>query len=234
MRWLVGAILGLQIAPAAAACPEPLARATRLIVVSTAAMNATTATITTYERSRPDQTWRPGGRKMRAVVGARGLAWGWTAAQFAKPGEPLKREGDKRAPAGVFTVGHSFGNTAASLPGYMNLRLGNAFCVDDPRSKLYGRIVPRAQVPAGTSGEDMPREQLYRQGLVVDYPPNAARRAGSCIFIHVWRRPASGTAGCVATAEADVIRLQRLTAGQPAAIAILPDTARSRLDGCLP
>ena len=30
---------------------------------------------------------------------------------------------------------------------------------------------------------------LYRRGLVVDYPTDAANKAGSCIFIHVWRRP---------------------------------------------
>jgi L,D-peptidoglycan transpeptidase YkuD (ErfK/YbiS/YcfS/YnhG family) len=74
---------------------------------------------------------------------------------------------------------------------------------------------------------------MYRRGLVVDYPTNARARAGSCIFIHVWRSPTTGTAGCVALPEARVEALQDFSAAG-AVIAILPRPALARLPGCLP
>jgi len=73
----------------------------------------------------------------------------------------------------------------------------------------------------------------YRQGLVVDYPTNAAARAGSCIFIHVWRSPNRPTAGRVGLSEARVKCPQDLAADR-AVLAILPRQALHRLPGCLP
>ena len=74
---------------------------------------------------------------------------------------------------------------------------------------------------------------MYRRGLLVDYPTDAKRRAGSCIFIHVWRSPTTGTAGCVAVPEPRVEALQAFAEGG-AALAILPHAALGRLRGCLP
>ena len=62
---------------------------------------------------------------------------------------------------------------------------------------------------------------MYRRGLLVDYPTDAERQAGSCIFIHVWRSPTTGTAGCVAVPEPRVEALQDFSAGG-AVLAILP------------
>jgi L,D-peptidoglycan transpeptidase YkuD (ErfK/YbiS/YcfS/YnhG family) len=146
----------------------------------------------------------------------------------------MKHEGDKRTPAGVFEISRPFGFGPSSLPGYLRLRRGATFCVDDTRSPHYGKIVSRAQAGRGVSGEDMATIRLYRRGLVVNYPPNAARRAGSCIFIHVWRRPTSGTLGCIATSDVNIQRLQTFISGHRAALAILPETARDRLGNCLP
>ena len=67
-------------------------------------------------------------------------------------------------------------------------------------------------VGPSVSGEDMRKIDLYRRGLVVDYPTDRAARAGSCIFIHVWRGEGRGTAGCVALPEARVAALQEFAA----------------------
>jgi L,D-peptidoglycan transpeptidase YkuD (ErfK/YbiS/YcfS/YnhG family) len=74
---------------------------------------------------------------------------------------------------------------------------------------------------------------MYRRGLLVDYPTDARRKAGSCIFIHVWRSPTTGTAGCVAVPEPRVEALQAFSRGG-AVLAILPREALGRLKGCLP
>ena len=74
---------------------------------------------------------------------------------------------------------------------------------------------------------------MYRRGLLVDYPTDARKRAGSCIFIHVWRSPTTGTAGCVSMPEARVAALQDF-ASDGAVVAILPRAALERMRGCVP
>ncbi len=73
----------------------------------------------------------------------------------------------------------------------------------------------------------------YRSGLVVDYPIDAKARAGSCIFIHVWLPNKTGTAGCVALSEPELIALQDF-AEPGAVLAVLPRQALGRLGACLP
>ena len=79
----------------------------------------------------------------------------------------------------------------------------------------------------------MGAEPLYRRGLVIDYRSDAAAKAGSCIFLHVWRGPGHGTAGCVALPEGRVAALQDFLA-EGSVIAILPDSAFDRFRSCLP
>ena len=75
---------------------------------------------------------------------------------------------------------------------------------------------------------------MYRRGLLVDYPTDAKARAGSCIFIHVWHSPTTGTAGCVSLPEACASKRCRNSAAPGAVLAILPRAALARLAGCLP
>jgi L,D-peptidoglycan transpeptidase YkuD (ErfK/YbiS/YcfS/YnhG family) len=105
--------------------------------------------------------------------------------------------------------------------------------VDDPSSPAYNTIVTRAAIGSKIHGEDMRGVGLYRNGLVVDYPTDAARKDGSCIFIHIWRGSDRGTVGCIALTEEKVETLQAF-ADDGAVIAILPDTARARFGSCLP
>lgn len=206
-----------------AACPPAVTAAQQLILVTAAGLNAKTARLARYRRGA-DGAWQADGDPEPAVLGARGLGWAPAFQAEALPGEPLKREGDKRSPAGIFRIGRSFGFAPRAAPGHLVLRPGETICVDDPRSPAYGSIVPRRTLGAKVSGEDMGAIPLYRRGLVVDYPAEAASRSGSCIFVHVWRSAATGTAGCVALSEAGVARLQDFADG-PTAIAILPERA---------
>lgn len=212
------------------ACPVPLAEASRLVLVTTQGMDRVSARLQRFERAGPGQPWQALGPPERAVVGRSGLAWGHGFRGSAQDGEPVKREGDGRTPAGLYRLGRGFGYPATARPGNLVLRPGASLCVDDPASPDYNRIVP---LKAGLKGEDMGAEPLYRRGLVIDYPSDAAARAGSCIFLHVWRSRSQGTAGCVALPEHRVAALQGF-ATEGAVIAILPDAARARFPGCLP
>jgi L,D-peptidoglycan transpeptidase YkuD (ErfK/YbiS/YcfS/YnhG family) len=217
----------------AAACPAALAEAERLIVVATRTMTDTAATLTRYERT-PAGGWRATAAAEPVVVGSTGLAWAWSFAHLATADEPGKQEGDSRTPAGIFRIGRPFGLAASPLPGYLRLRPAETFCVDDPSSPHYNRIVDRDIAGPATRGEDMATIDLYRRGLTVDYPTNSAKRGGSCIFLHVWKEPGQATSGCVAGEEPLIEQLQSWSSARPTAIAILPSTAQHRFGGCLP
>ncbi len=146
---------------------------------------------------------------MAVVVGRNGLAWGRNV-PAAPAGVPAKREGDGKAPAGVFRLGTAFGQSA-DKPA--NLRIPYRYladdveCVDDVRSSHYNELVTERQVGRTdwTSSEKMWAEPLYKRGVVVDYNAGQPQRsAGSCIFLHVWKGPDSTTAGCTAMAESSL------------------------------
>jgi L,D-peptidoglycan transpeptidase YkuD (ErfK/YbiS/YcfS/YnhG family) len=227
------AALAQPSAAHAAACPAALAETERLIVVATRTMTDTAATLTRYERTT-DGGWRATAAADPVVVGTTGLAWAWSFAHVATAEEPGKQEGDSRTPAGIFRIGRPFGLAALALRGYLQLKPGATFCVDDPSSPHYNRIVDREIAGPATRGEDMATIDLYRRGLTVDYPTNSEQRAGSCIFLHVWKGPGQGTSGCVAGEEPMIEQLQSWATAKPTAVAILPSTAQHRFTGCLP
>jgi L,D-peptidoglycan transpeptidase YkuD (ErfK/YbiS/YcfS/YnhG family) len=125
-------------------------------------------------------------------------------------------------------------NQSESLPAIVGTRTEESFCVADVRSPHYGEIVSRSVAGRSTSGEEMWKVPFYRRGLVVDYPANRTNKGGSCVFVHVWRSPSSGTAGCVALAEDGVKSLQEWARPGTAVIGILPYSAIERFATCLP
>jgi L,D-peptidoglycan transpeptidase YkuD (ErfK/YbiS/YcfS/YnhG family) len=238
-RWITAAAAAVAAvalsteAAMAQSCPSPLRDARRLVLVTARSMNATAAVLRLYRRASPGAPWRALGGPEPAVVGKAGMAWSPFFRRLARRGEPIKVEGDKRAPAGVFALGRSFGILASSRPGYLRITPGTV-CVDDPRSAAYNTITLRSRVGPSVHAENMSRVRpLYRRGLLVNYPTDARRRAGSCIFIHVWGSASTGTAGCVALPEPRVEALQEFAA-DGAVLAILPRFALGRLRGCLP
>lgn len=226
---------GLLIVPQmvlAQSCPAPLASATRMLLVAPRAMNSTTATAQRFSRASPQSSWRPAGGPFTALLGYRGVAWAHSFRGFAAKGEPVKVDGDLRAPAGVFRVGRSFGLKPSRRAGYLRLTTGTV-CVDDPRSPAYNTITSRAKVGWRVHGENMWRVRQYGQGLLVDYPTDRAARAGSCIFIHLWVKNAKGTHGCVALPPTRLTAMQDFAQGG-AVLAVVPRQALARFKGCLP
>lgn len=166
-------------------------------------------TLQRYERANPHKKWQPAGGPISVVVGKNGLGWGagtilTESSAFRAASDPVKKEGDGKAPAGIFALGTVFGYAPQPLAGlkmpYLNLT-PSIECVDDTSSKSYNRIVDRATVlPDWNSSEHMLRsDELYRWGIFVDHNANPAQPGGgSCIFLHIWRGPDKGTVGCTA------------------------------------
>jgi L,D-peptidoglycan transpeptidase YkuD (ErfK/YbiS/YcfS/YnhG family) len=209
-------------------CPAELRRATQLLLVSAKAMSSKTGIMRRFERAGASP-WLEIGGATPVVLGFNGIRWAWSSGGM-HDGGPVKREGDGATPAGVFPVGAPFGFDAAALPGYVRLRPGKQFCVNEPEAPSYNTIVSHR--PAGVSGEDMGRVHLYRRGFFVEYPTNRRTRGGSCTFIHVWHRPDAATAGCVALSEENVTALHYWVRPKEALIAILPDEQAHRLEMC--
>ena len=52
-------------------------------------------------------------------------------------------------------------------------------------------------------------DNLYKWGVFVAHNAAAQPRAGSCIFMHIWKNSSTATAGCTAMAERDLVELLR-------------------------
>ncbi len=192
--------------------PDPLQESRQVVLVLTDTWDAVDATVQRFERSSDDGAWRPVGSPAPVVVGRAGLAWGRGLASPTGSG-PVKREGDGRAPAGVFALSTAFGQSK-DKPAAWRMPytfLGNDVeCVDDATSSVYNHLTTKAASPAAawSSSEKMWQERLYKWGVVVDYnAPNPIAGAGSCIFLHVWQGPGRGTAGCTAMEEATLTEM---------------------------
>ncbi len=186
----------------------------QLIVVITPTWNDLKARMYRFERS--ERGWQKLTGHFEAVVGSNGLAWGIGLHKENKEGL-AKKEGDRRAPAGMFRLVKSMGYAASPPAGvtfpYMQIT-DDSHCVDDKESRYYNQIVKASDLPASAlelwkSSELMKRNDiLYKWLIVVDHnTKNPKPGAGSCIFIHVWRSAEKGTAGCTAMEEKDVVEL---------------------------
>lgn len=192
------------------------ADAEQLVVVVTPDWDAPGGELRRYERAGGSAAWRQVGEAAPVTIGRAGSAWGIGLHPLQSSG-PRKREGDGRAPAGVFALGTAFGyaNGVATAMPYRAMS-GTDYCIDVPASPLYNRIVDAREVGESAvagSTEPMRRDlhangdQRYRLGFVIEHNPNAQPGAGSCIFAHLWKAPGEATAGCTAMADAVMERL---------------------------
>jgi len=213
-------------------CPDLIAQASRLISVTTPSMDTQLATMQLFTRHSANKPWNRISAAEPAVVGKAGLGWGYSFVHLKEPEEPEKVEGDKRTPAGFFRIGASFGFSPSRQPGYLELKAGETVCVEEPSSPFYNTITKRSEI-GSVEADDMRTSPLYRSGLFVEYPSDRATRRGSCILIHIWSAPDTGTAGCIGLPEDRVRALQHFSRAG-AVLAVLPETALERFPGCLP
>jgi len=206
----------------------------KLVVVTTPYWNSVQGTLARYERQ--NGKWQQIGDAIPIVVGKSGLAWDPPLARRYSGvfQGPIKREGDGRSPAGIFQLKNTFG-FAPSLPGsdtYFSLT-STTECVDDPASAHYAQIVDRQKVDSADwhSSEKMREVPGYRWGAVVNYNmEQTVKGDGSCIFLHEWSGPATGTAGCTAMAAGDIEGLVEWLAGEEHGVLVqLPQVEYERL-----
>lgn len=187
-----------------------LTESNQVLFVKTASPDAIQGSMLLYERKRTGKPWKIKD-SFAVVVGRAGLATDLhTSIPFSNT-MPVKREGDGKSPAGVFTLGNVFSYHSLSHMHMPFVQVDtNFYCVDDVTSAYYNTLIVKDTATGlFNSFEYMQRkDELYEYGVWVLYNSHPAEAGdGSCIFIHVWRDEQSGTAGCTAMSKAHIIKL---------------------------
>lgn len=185
----------------------------QLLVVTTKNWSAVKGTAQRFEL-RGNQYVKVG-PSFAVVVGKTGLAWG-RGLLTVNPaaGDPVKREGDGKAPAGIFALPYAFGYgpTETRLP--FRVLTPRIVCPDDPASKHYNTLVDSSKVAKDwNSAEQMRAIAGYRDGIFVAHNSDPVHPgAGSCIFLHIWGDQShgpAGTVGCTAMQQSNILLLLR-------------------------
>lgn len=195
-----------EAAPKRAAGPVPAA-STQLIVSRSDGWKGTDAVLQRFERD-PGSAWRPIGDPIASTLGRTGLGWGRGLHSAVSESDPVKHEGDGRSPAGVFRITSSYGYDDApkntKLPFQQVSRSWR--CVNDSQSKHYNKVLDSKGMDIDWSEAEKMRRRDHLYELVIEVDHNHIQRDvatptpgdGSCIFLHVWRRPGAPTIGCTA------------------------------------
>jgi D-alanyl-D-alanine dipeptidase len=198
------------------AAPRDLDRSLQCLVVLTDDWTSSTGMMRSFERNRADDIWKERGTAIPVVVGKKGLGIGRGMVRLKIDGAPAKREGDDKAPAGIFRLSSAFGYAPAQAVRWINLPYlplsPKIEGIDDPKSRFYNQVVDRSKIarPDWHSSEKMLRDDVrYKWGVVVEHNPGAVPGAGSCIFLHVWLNASTLTTGCTAMSEKDLVNLLR-------------------------
>ncbi len=142
-------------------------------------------------------------------LGQNGLGFGvGDIALLQAQDAPLKQEGDKKAPIGIFSIDALFGyeaNTSLKMP-YLHATK-ELICVDDTESKFYNKIIKKPN-DLPKSFEEMRRDDgQYELGITVGHNKEQLYKRGSCIFIHVQMGDNAPTAGCTSMQLEDLQKI---------------------------
>jgi L,D-peptidoglycan transpeptidase YkuD (ErfK/YbiS/YcfS/YnhG family) len=180
----------------------------QIIMVVSDKFNSKTAKLFTFEKN--------GGHYHQVFsaidvnLGRNGLAWGEGSVKVEhKKDEPLKREGDGCAPAGIFKLGDAFGYAPNSSTKLHYIHADKELiCVDDVESSYYNQLLHVSNKKSIKSYEDMRRkDNLYEFGVIVKHNEKNIPSHGSCIFLHVQKSKNSPTSGCTSMKREKLIKL---------------------------
>lgn len=168
-----------------------------------------------YAFEKINNMWQKQDLQTKVMLGKNGIAWG--LGLHDKQNAVYKKEGDGRAPAGIFKLGSAFGylDSVNTQLDYSPMT-ANDYCIDVNGSPFYNQLVNRAVVGDEAikgSTEPMRRDihknndPVYRKGIWVHHNDANISAGGSCIFVHIWRKDGAPTAGCTAMPEETLDKL---------------------------
>lgn len=208
----------------------------QLAVVRSSSWYAASGILERFARDA-DGRWVRAGTEVPVSLGRNGMGWGRGVHPPQSAG-PVKKEGDGRSPAGVFSLQSAFG-IADGLPsgahGFPYRHTSSStYCVEDVRSDHYNQIIDSNELTRTTweKWSELRRaDGLFDWGIIVrQNASETIRGAGSCVFLHVWRGPRLPTAGCTAMPREAIEELLGWLAPESAPLLVqLPRSTYDRL-----
>jgi L,D-peptidoglycan transpeptidase YkuD (ErfK/YbiS/YcfS/YnhG family) len=190
---------------------DPLSNSRQCLLVSTKEWKSSDGKIRLFERDRVDSAWRQLKSPKPVFIGKSGFGWGRGLIGTESLPGPRKKEGDGKAPAGIFRLISAFGYAPTCHTKLTYLALSpDIEAIEDPQSRYYNQLVARSKIasPDWRTSEHMFRADVrYKWGIVVAHNVPPQPGAGSCIFLHVWSDPPSPTVGCTAMSEETMVDL---------------------------
>lgn len=167
----------------------------QVVLITSKAFEATSARVYTFENQHGQ--WNSVFEPFDAVIGKNGFTHD-------------KAEGDKKSPIGAYELRRCFGRGENPGTKLEFQQFGpNTFWVDDSKSALYNTF---QYGPA--DGRWSSAENLYKMGgvykyfAVIEYNTyKPVPGKGSAIFLHVWKDGDTGTSGCTAVSESNLLKL---------------------------
>lgn len=118
-----------------------------------------------------------------------------------------KKEGDKKTPTGLYSLGRAFGickNPGTKMP-YTRVNCYHYWC-GDSGSKYYNQLVRTDKVKHKCHGEHLIQyKKVYDYGIFIGYNKAGKAGKGSAIFLHC--SGGRSTAGCVAISKTNMKKL---------------------------
>ncbi len=178
----------------------------QLLVVTTQNWSTSSGKLQRYSYQKG--RWQRVGGSISIKLGRNGLGWGRGLHTIPKGAKIIKREGDGKAPAGIFRLKQGFGYAPFDIAYPYRVYEESDHCVDDIKSKYYNQIVDSTKIKADYKSYEKMKfpKDFYRYGIVVDHNPKRLRGAGSCIFIHIKSIP---TAGCTVMSQNQIKQILR-------------------------
>ena len=178
----------------------------QLLVVTTKNWSVPTGVLQRYERE--DDKWHKVGKAIDIELGRNGLGWGIGLHELPHDAKIIKKEGDGKAPAGIFKLNQAFGYAPFKIDYPYEVYKETDHCVDDVNSKYYNKIVDSTKIDRDYKSHERMKfpKNYYKYGIVVDHNgitegSKSKKGAGSCIFIHIKSVP---TAGCTVMTESEI------------------------------
>jgi len=183
------------------------------VVSISSGWNSSHASLYLYEKHRGQ--WKAVSGPHQVRLGKTGSAWG-LGLHKTPAGAKLKREGDRRTPAGVFYIGGAWGyaEKISKHPRLPYRRVTSRdLWVEDSNSPYYNQHRVLGHEPRLTwekKAQMKQNDHAHSLKLFIAHnpPPKAVPNAGSAVFFHIWRRSGkSATFGCTTMPEATLKKL---------------------------
>lgn len=214
-----------------------LQKSEQVIIVVSKDWSAPVAEMSYYERS--EGKLKAVSEGVHVFLGKAGLGLGKGLIDFSKSNGPTKKEGDKRSPAGVFSLPYVFGLLPADSLKWLKFpyqQISNLNeCVDDTSSEFYNKLVNTKEVNKTWKSSENMDDPDYKYGIVISHNSSPVEKGcGSCIFFHLTGPKPKPTAGCTAMSEEFLLKfLQWLDASKNPILIQLPQSEISKLKNIL-